>query len=171
MVLEHNWRSTRSCSLRERLEMHYVEAIVVKRWSEKAESPPLTLCRTSRDIQREFMTNSGTGSRSVVIWGEDLLLLGIEDPAQLCWSTMSHTEWVRPKVGNEKLYFHCMIRWDRNELMSIYSEVCQKCTPRDSVHLRYPCISIHLPSHLKDVLGGCGWTSLEMHLEAIIMQV
>jgi len=64
--------------------MHYVEAIVVKRWSEKAESPPLTLCRTSRDIQREFMTNSGTGSRSVVIWGEDLLLLGIEDPAQLC---------------------------------------------------------------------------------------
>jgi len=33
MVLEHNRRSTRTLPLRERLEMHYLEAIVGKRWS------------------------------------------------------------------------------------------------------------------------------------------
>jgi len=39
----------------ENLEMHHLEAIVVKQGSWKAESPPWTLGRTSRNIQTEFM--------------------------------------------------------------------------------------------------------------------
>jgi len=37
-------------------------------------------------------------------------------------------------------------------MMSIYSGVCRIYTPRHSVHLRYPCISVQLPSLLEDVL-------------------
>jgi hypothetical protein len=33
MVLEHNRRSTRTCPLRELLEIHYLEAVAVKQWS------------------------------------------------------------------------------------------------------------------------------------------
>jgi len=44
---------------------------------------------------------------------------------QLGGSTTSRTERVRPKVGKESVYFHCMIRWDGNEMMSIYSGVCR----------------------------------------------
>jgi len=73
-------------------------------------------------------------------------------------------------------------------MMSMYSEVCRIYTPRHSVHLRHPCISVHPPSVLEDVVGGgdrvsleiCSWRpqlsefggrnrgSLEMHLEAEI---
>jgi len=35
--------------------MYHLEAVVVKRWSEKAESPPSILPRTSCDIDTEFM--------------------------------------------------------------------------------------------------------------------
>jgi len=35
------------------------------------------------------------------------------------------------------------------------------------MHLRYHCISVHPPSLLEDLLGGCDRASLEMHLEAV----
>jgi len=54
-----------------------------------------------------------------------------------------------------------MIRRDGHEMMSIYSGVCRVYTPRHSVHLRYPCISVQPPSHLEDVLDRaclrCTW--------------
>jgi len=53
-------------------------------------------------------------------------------------------------------------------MMSIYSGVCRIYTPRHLVHLHYPCISVHPPSILNDVLGGHGRPSLEMHLETEI---
>jgi len=34
--------------------------------------------------------------------------------------------------------------------------------------LHYPCISVHLPSLINDVLRGCDWASWELHLEAEI---
>jgi len=81
---------------------------------------------------------------------------------------------------------HCKIRGDGNEMMSIYSGVCQIYTPCHSVHLRYLCISIQLLSLVEDVLDStclrCTWrrrsnelrdapggrdrASLEMQLEA-----
>jgi len=43
--------------------------------------------------------------------------------------------WERYSVN-----FHCIIRGDGKEMMSIYSGVSLIYTPRHSVHLRYPCI-------------------------------
>jgi len=52
--------------------------------------------------------------------------------------------------------------------MSIYPWVSRICTTCRSVHLCYPCISVHLPSLINDVLGGHDRASWEMHLEAEI---
>jgi len=52
--------------------------------------------------------------------------------------------------------------------MSSYPRVSRICTPRRSVHSRYPCISVHPPSLINDVLGGRDRASCEMHLEAKI---
>jgi len=53
-------------------------------------------------------------------------------------------------------------------MMSIYPGVSCGCTPRRSVHLRYPCISVHPPWLIDDVLGGRDRTNWEMYLEAKI---
>jgi len=45
-----------------------------------------------------------------------------------------------------------MITGDGNEMMSIYSGVCQIYTPCHSVHLHYPYISVQPPSLLGEVL-------------------
>jgi hypothetical protein len=65
MVSEHNWRSTWTSPLRQLLEVHHLEAVVVKQWSEKVEIPPSTLRNISRNSQTEFMRKSGSGSRGV----------------------------------------------------------------------------------------------------------
>ena len=59
-------------------------------------------------------------------------------------------------------------RGEENEMMSIYPGVSRIWTPCRSVHLRYPCISVHPPSLINDVLGGRDRSSCEMHLEAKI---
>jgi len=38
--------------------------------------------------------------------------------------------------------------------LCIYGSIKLICIPRHSVHLRYPCISVHPPSLINDVLGG-----------------
>jgi hypothetical protein len=53
-------------------------------------------------------------------------------------------------------------------MLSIYPGVSQMYTPHGSFHLRYPCIFVHPPSLLNDILGGRDRASLEMHLEAEI---
>jgi len=60
--------------------MHHLKAVALKRWSKKADSPPSTLRHTSRDIQREFMRKTGSGSRSVGIGTDHMILPGVEDP-------------------------------------------------------------------------------------------
>jgi len=54
-------------------------------------------------------------------------------------------------------------------MMSIYPAVSRICTPHRSVHIHYPCISVHPPSPINDVLGGHDRASWEMHLEAMIV--
>jgi len=61
-----------------------------------------------------------------------------------------------------------MIRGDGNEMMSIYSGDCRIYTPRHSVHLRYPCNSVHPLVLSEDVLGGRASASLEIHVETEI---
>jgi len=73
-------------------------------------------------------------------------------------------------------------------MMFIYSRVCRIYTPRHSVHLCYPCISVQplsllddvlaraclrctwrrRSSELRDALGGRDWVSWDMHLETEI---
>ena len=53
-------------------------------------------------------------------------------------------------------------------MMSIYSGVSRIYTPRHSVHLRYPCISLQPPSLFDDVLGGRNQLCWEMHVETEI---
>jgi len=109
MVLEHNRRSNRPRPLREHLEIQHLEAGLVKQWSLKPESPPSTLRRTSQDIQTEFMrkscsdSKSSSGTRSVGIGWEDMILPTVKDPTQLHGSTISQTERVRPKVGKDRV--------------------------------------------------------------------
>jgi len=109
MVLEHKRRSTKPRPLRDHLEMQHLEAVLVKWWRLKPESPPWTLHRTSRDIQIEFIrtsgsgAKSGSGSRSVGIRWEDMILPVVEDPTQLRGSAISRTERVKPKVGKDRV--------------------------------------------------------------------
>ena len=51
-------------------------------------------------------------------------------------------------------------------MLSIYRGVSRIDTPRHSLHLRYPCISIQPPSLLNDIFGGRDRSKLEMHMQA-----
>ena len=54
-------------------------------------------------------------------------------------------------------------------MMSVYpGPVSQIYSPRLSVHLRYPSISVHPLLLVNAVLGGGDQASLEIHLEARI---
>jgi hypothetical protein len=64
IVVEHNQRSTLDAQL-ENLVIHHMEAVVVKRWSKKTETPPSTQCCYSCDIKTQFMRKSCTGLRRV----------------------------------------------------------------------------------------------------------
>jgi len=89
-----------------------------------------------------------------------MILPGREDRAS---ETKS---WKRQSV-----YFCCMTRGDENEMLSIYPGVSRIYTPCRSFHLRYPCISVHPPSLLSDILGVGDRSCLEMHREAVIERV
>jgi len=77
--------------------MHHLEAVVVKRRSRKAESPPSTLRRTSGNIQMEFVRKSGSGSRSIGRGSEDMILPGREDPHN-CVDPRNPTEVGKDRV-------------------------------------------------------------------------
>jgi len=117
------------------------------------------------------MTKRGFGSRRIGVVWEDMRLPGIEDPRN--WvARWNFSDWAS---GNEiwerySVYYYRMIRWDGNEMMSIDSRVGRIYTPCHSAHFQYPCISVHPLSVLKDVLGLGVGTSLEMHLEAVIVR-
>jgi len=180
MVLEYNLKSTWTCPLRELWEMHHVEAVVAKRWSEKAESPPSTLCRTSHDIQADFMRKRGSGSRSVGIGWEDMILPGVEDP-------QSRTERVRSNVGKDRVcifivwYDEMEMRWCLSTAgsteyilpvtlstfvtpVSPYTCRCSLKIYLEAVIERvWRCTWILSSSKLRDALAGRDRASLEMH--------
>jgi len=75
---------------------------------------------------------------------------------QLRGST-SRTERVRPKVGKERVYFHCMIRWDGKEMLSIYSGCAEYILPvtlTTSMTPEFP-YTCHWSSRIS-VSNGCG---------------
>jgi len=80
---------------------------------------------------------------------------------------LAKSEWDQ-KLGKIECVFSLYDKRDENEMLSIYSRVSRIYTPHRSFHLHYPCISVHPPSLLNDILGGCDCTRLEMHLEAEI---
>jgi len=129
-----------------------------------AESPPSTLRCTSCDIQTEFLRMCGGSSQSTGIGWEDMILPGVENPPR-CMDPRNHrqSEWDQ-KLGNIEcvcsLYNKMRCKWDDVYLLRGVPNIY-----RHSVHLRYPCISIHPPSLLKNVLGGCDRECLVMCLE------
>jgi len=127
---------------------------------------------------------STLSSRSVGRW-EDMILPGHEDPRKCADPrNLGQSEWDK-KLGKIQcefsLYDKRRWKWDDVYLL----RVCRIYTPRHSVHLRNPCISVQPPSLLEDVLdraclwctwrrrsselrdalGGRDWASLDMHLE------
>ena len=164
LVVEHNQRSTWRRPLREPRDAplggHCGETTGL-------EGTPSTFHHTSRDLQTEFVRESGSSLRSVVRRWEDMILPGREDQRNCVdLRNLGKSKWDQ-KLGNT-VYFRCMTRWDENEMMSIYSGVSRIYTPHCLFHLNYPSISVHPPSLLNDILGGLDYASSEMHLEARI---
>jgi len=102
-----------------------------------------SIMRRPLRARTEFVRKNGSSSRSLGRKWEDLRLPGSENPR------------------------NCMVPDDyENAMMSIHPGVSRICPPRRSVHLHYPCISVHPPSLINDVLGGRDRVNSEMHLEA-----
>ena len=127
-------------------------------------------------------------SRSVGSGWEDMILPCVQDPRNcLGPRILRQCEWAKcwEIYG---VYFHCMIRWDGNEIMYIYSGVCQIYTPitlstfitpvslynfhhslkmylEDVIKCIWRCTWSLGSSELRDAHGGRERASLEMRLE------
>jgi len=149
------------------LEMHNLEAIVVRRWSWKAESPWSTLHCTSRNIQGAFIKQRRASSRSVGIVWEYIILPSIEDPRN-CMDpqNLGQSKWDQMLGKIEcvfSLYNRMRWKWDDVYLLRGLPNIYHH-----SVHLRSPCISVQPPSLLKNVFRGCDGACSEMRLETEI---
>ena len=135
--------------------------------------PPSTLHCTSHNIYTEFKRTRSSGSRSIGIRSDDIILAITDEQHNCVDPHLGHSEWDL-KLGNvvfvSVLYVKIRWKWDGKEMMSIYSGACQIYTPHHSIHFRYPWISVHLPSLLTDILGGCDRASLVKHLESVSVQ-
>ena len=174
MVVEHNWRSTWRCPLSKlRYAPHGGSCGEIEGRELTINTPP-NLSRHPNGIRYR---ESGSSIMSIGRGWEDMILPGCED-----LSNRGKSEWDQ-KLEREYAYLCCMIRWDGNEMLSIYPGVCRIHTPCHSVYLRYPCISLNPPSLFKDVLcrplsSQCGdalrdrdqWID-KMELETVIEQV
>jgi len=149
--------------------MYHLEAVVVKWWSSKAESPPSTLhapLATSKQNRWDRVVQVRGASKSgEKMWYYPALMIHWIAWIHIPDRAIETKSWERLSV-----YFHCMIRWRGNEMMSVNSGVCRIYTPHHSIHLRYPCISAHPPLHLQDALGGCDEASFQMHFEDVVVQ-
>jgi len=108
----------------------------VKRWSWKADSPSSTLCRTLHGIRREFMSKSGSSSRTIGRGLEDME----GSPAM-----MNPTHWVDPRSSAtvpETKSCEDRVSVSYNKMMSNYPGVSQIHAACRWVHLLYPCISV-----------------------------
>jgi len=56
-------------------------------------------------------------------------------------------------------------------MLSVCPVVSRIDTPRPSLQLHYPCVSVHPPTLLDDTLGGRDRASLDMHFKAVIDRV
>jgi len=127
--------------------------------------------------QTEFMRKSGSGSGSVGIGWEDLTLPSVEDPRDCVDPRhLGQSEWDQ-KLG-QSVYFHCMIRWDGNEMMSIYSGVGRIYSPSLyapplPLYFRTPAVAPWRftwklwSSEFGDALGGRDRANLEAGIERI----
>ena len=114
---------------------------------------------------------------------------------QLCWSHL-HNAWRCQIIATNSstdfktyacsLYSHLCCIYTASDLHTEYldwqhvvivsNSRCAwrwrlLCTPSRSVHLRYPCISVHQPSLINELLGGHDRASLKTHFEAVIERV
>jgi len=121
--------------------MHHLETVVVKWWSQKAESTPSTLHCAFSDIQMEFMETSGSGSRRKDIGWEDIILARVGDLPNL-----GQSEWDQEFGKIEcviSLYDQVRWKWDNvyllGGLLNIYSP--SLCLPPQPQYPYTPAIA------------------------------
>jgi len=123
-------------------------------------------------------------SRSIGRRWEDMILPGREYPRN---GVDPRTELVRPKVGKDRvcifvvwqdeMRIRCCLSTPGSPEYILHVAHSTSVSPvspythRRSLHLHYPCISIHPPSLLDDMLVVLDGSSLEMHWEAVIERV
>jgi len=153
MVVEHNWRSTWTRPLRE-----HRDSPLGGRCGETME---LDGREPTIHTPLHLMQHPNVLHEKEQLWFKEYRNWVRRYNTTRQWGcTKSWTQRVRPKVGMIKCLFPLY-----DKMMSIYSRVCQRYTPRHSAHLRYPCITVHGVSLLADVLGDQDQASLVMHLE------
>ena len=150
------------------MEMLHLEAVVVKQWSKKAESPPSTLRHTSCDIQPEFTRKSSSVWRSIGFGWDNLILPTVESPRNL-----GQSEWEQ-KWGKIECVFslYDIIRWKWDDvyllqgLPNIYSP--SLCSPPLPLYHSTPAITLWRctwrpgSSDFGDALGDRDWVNSEM---------
>ena len=123
------------------------------------------------------MGTNGSGSRSVGIGWDDIILPGIEDPQNL-----GTNEWDQKLVKIQcvfSLYDKMRWKWDDVYLLWGLPNICSpslyplplpqyRCTPTVAP---WRCTWRPGLSELGDPLGDRDWVNSEMHLEAVIQWV
>jgi len=155
--------------------MHHLEAIAVKHWSYKAESPPSTLRCTSRDIQTGFMRKSGSGLRSIAIGWEDMIPPSVDDPCNCMDPHLGQIEWDQ-KLGKIECVFslYNKMRWKWDDvyllrgLQNIYSPSLY--SPPLTLYIRTPAITPEWCTQRLwlSVFGDAVWGRDRVNLEAVI---
>ena len=142
------------------------------------------------NMQTEFKRKSISGSRSIGIAWEDMILPSVEDPRN-CADPKSRTKRVRPKVGKDRVCI-IVIWWDKMEMRWCLSSpgsaeyilpvtLSTSVTPV-SLYTHRRSLKMYLEAVIERVwrgtwrprsceLGGGDCASLDIHLEAVIEQV
>jgi len=172
MVLAHNWRSTWIRPMRELRDAllggHYCKTME----REPTINTPPHLLRHPHSIQK-----TGSGSKSVRISWEDMILPGVEHRQNLrqseCDQRLGKIECVL------SLYNKVRWKWDNvyllRGLLVIYSP--SLCPPPVPWYLctttiaPWWCTSRPSWSVLGEAVGDCDWVNSEMHVEAGIERV
>jgi hypothetical protein len=160
--------------------MHHLEAVVVKRRSKKAGSPPSTFCHTTRDIQTEFVRKSGCSLRSVGRRWQDMIVPNREDPRNLrksgwdqklgkiecVFSSYDKMRWCLSTPGSPK-YIPRVAHYTSIAIVSPYTHRrCRIIYLEVVIERVWRCIWRAGSSKPRDIFWGHGRTSFEMQFVA-----
>ena len=178
MVVEHHWRSTWRCPLRDSSDAPLggcCGETTEQHGSVPTNNIPAHLSRHPNGIpvKEPFYLNECTKMvrryDTTHAWGS----------TQLCESTKSRKEWVRPILEKDRVCIFVVLRWDDVylpcDLPNIYSPLLSP--PPSPQDLRTPGVDLQQctwrpwSSGFGDVIGDWDWVNSEMQWEAVIERV